>query len=391
MGGFVLDVHTSLSPSQDPLHPNHDPGFVRYKLTAAGVCFLMEHAPDLIPDVSAAYIKRRRQSDALGKLLLVLQLLYFCLSCAARHVQALSLSLLEVSTIAHATCALATYFIWFNKPFDVQEPIVITGAAADEAIAYLLMRTTWNNVSAAGLWQSRACNSELAALKSPSPGNIYPCELKENADWKYAPHGVRLSKETYSANDGTRTWPKTREERWARAWSFAEFRKVPWPGRETPKLDERTWEEALVSPSSGLQESVFPVNVYPTQGFLMSSLVATIYGLIHLLAWNAIFPSQLECYLWRASSLAMVGLVVAPAVAMDARSRLTTEDTTSGQKRPHLVQVCRLISIGAITIAIIVYPTCALYLFLESLRQLFYLPRSAFKLPDFSTYIPHIA
>ena len=35
------------------------------------------------------------------------------------------ISLLELNTFGHAVCALLIYFLWWNKPFDVDYPTVI--------------------------------------------------------------------------------------------------------------------------------------------------------------------------------------------------------------------------------------------------------------------------
>ncbi|EKM56215.1 uncharacterized protein PHACADRAFT_257318 [Phanerochaete carnosa HHB-10118-sp] len=162
MGGFVLEVDTSLIPAAAPA-PQSSSYRTRFILTAQGVCFLMKHAPELVPDLSAISIRNRCQSDALTKALLVVQLLYFCISCALRLAQALPLSLLEISTFVHAVCAVATYAVWWKKPFNVAEPTVITGEGIEEFAAYLLMASRWTTFRYAGLVQLSS-PSELSSL-----------------------------------------------------------------------------------------------------------------------------------------------------------------------------------------------------------------------------------
>ena len=153
MGGFVFEPST-------PILGSHS----RFTLTDDGVLFLLEHAPELIPDLSEASILNRSRSDDLGKALLIIQLLYFCISCAARWDQSLPLSLLEVSTLAHAMCAVTTYLVWWNKPFDVAEPTVIPGPQADEVAAYLLLISRPRRAVLAGIVPT-FCDSEYAYLK----------------------------------------------------------------------------------------------------------------------------------------------------------------------------------------------------------------------------------
>ena len=158
MGGFVFETSAPIFGS-----------CTRFTLTFAGVVFLMVHEPELIPDLSENSILHRSQSDSLGKALLVVQLLYFCISCAARWAQSLPLTLLEVSTLAHAACAIATYFVWWKKPFNVADPTVISGTAADEVAAYFLLISRGKSRRLAGVLHF-SCSSEYSSLKI-SPTN----------------------------------------------------------------------------------------------------------------------------------------------------------------------------------------------------------------------------
>ncbi|EKM55124.1 uncharacterized protein PHACADRAFT_255525 [Phanerochaete carnosa HHB-10118-sp] len=99
MGGFALK--TSIGGEER-----------RLALPLSGLRFILEFAPDLLPDLTEDEIWNKCRSDALAKALLMLQLLCFCVSCAARLFQSLPLSLLEVTTVAHALCTVMTCIIW---------------------------------------------------------------------------------------------------------------------------------------------------------------------------------------------------------------------------------------------------------------------------------------
>ncbi|KAI0707893.1 hypothetical protein C8Q76DRAFT_816447, partial [Earliella scabrosa] len=121
MGGFVLqDPH--IEPPKSRYLPAWQGNGV---LTEDGVRVLMDAEPDRIPDIPVDELLDRGKADGLAKMLLAWQVLWFCLSCLNRAVQHLPLSLLEVTTIAHALCALLTYVAWWKKPKDVGQPIVI--------------------------------------------------------------------------------------------------------------------------------------------------------------------------------------------------------------------------------------------------------------------------
>ncbi len=129
------------------------------KLTSRGVRFLMEHEPDLIPD--------RSKSSSLGNMLLFFQVAWFCLSCASRLGEHLPLSLLEVTTLAHGLCTLASYAARRPKPQNIDEPtwISMEGERAREALS-LLRLVSENNWL--GLSLSANENTAPTALDSTS-------------------------------------------------------------------------------------------------------------------------------------------------------------------------------------------------------------------------------
>jgi hypothetical protein len=81
--------------------------------------YIMKYFPHVITDITEEYILGRAESSSLGKAILIVQVGWFCTNCASRLFQRLPLSLLEVSTAAHAFCTLLTYFVWWSKPINV--------------------------------------------------------------------------------------------------------------------------------------------------------------------------------------------------------------------------------------------------------------------------------
>ena len=105
-----------------------------FVITPQGWQFLLKEAEDLIPDISAEEIQDKSKADGLAKGVLVLQVLWFCINSGTRIAQELPLSLLEIMTISHGFCALITYALWWSKPKDVKEPIVIGAQSKDIAL-----------------------------------------------------------------------------------------------------------------------------------------------------------------------------------------------------------------------------------------------------------------
>jgi hypothetical protein len=84
----------------------------RVTLTPKGLLYLAQFHRDLIPQISDQEIKDKSKADKFTKLLICVQASWFMVQCVARMVQRIPISLLELNTLAHATCALIIYCLW---------------------------------------------------------------------------------------------------------------------------------------------------------------------------------------------------------------------------------------------------------------------------------------
>ncbi|KAJ8507314.1 hypothetical protein ONZ45_g10300 [Pleurotus djamor] len=87
------------------------------------------------PSLSEADIQDKSKGDALAKLLVVAQGLWFVLQLSARFVLHLGVTELEVMTLAYASLTVILYLFWWNKPLDVQQPIPIQISSRNRARA----------------------------------------------------------------------------------------------------------------------------------------------------------------------------------------------------------------------------------------------------------------
>ncbi|KAG1722789.1 uncharacterized protein EDB91DRAFT_1273197 [Suillus paluster] len=69
--------------------------------------------------ITEADIEDRSKSDILSKGITVLQLVWFVLQLVTRYVQNLSITLLEIDTLAVAALTCIAYRLWWKKPKDV--------------------------------------------------------------------------------------------------------------------------------------------------------------------------------------------------------------------------------------------------------------------------------
>ncbi|KAF7430672.1 hypothetical protein PC9H_006381 [Pleurotus ostreatus] len=86
----------------------------------------METAPKLPwPMVEEDDIKEKRQGDTITKALVVWQTTWFVLQIIARGVEGLAVTELEIMTLAYGLLSAFLYGLWWNKPYDVQTPILV--------------------------------------------------------------------------------------------------------------------------------------------------------------------------------------------------------------------------------------------------------------------------
>ena len=77
------------------------------------------------PTVTEEEIHDRSQADALAKTVVVGQTTWFIVQCIARGVQGLVLTQLELVTLAFAFLNAFMYFLWWNKPMDVEYSVPV--------------------------------------------------------------------------------------------------------------------------------------------------------------------------------------------------------------------------------------------------------------------------
>jgi len=109
MGGFVIRVKKTSENNLGSSQPYH--------LTSTDFCYLREngHIPTL-PHITEEEIRDKSKSDPLLKTLAVGQILWSIVQISVRTIRGLSISLLELSVLAFAACALVVYLLYWNKP-----------------------------------------------------------------------------------------------------------------------------------------------------------------------------------------------------------------------------------------------------------------------------------
>ncbi|KAL8712903.1 MAG: hypothetical protein Q9225_006859 [Loekoesia sp. 1 TL-2023] len=351
MGGFAFATDSR----KDNFLPS---SYTRATLTPEGIIFLLSHEPDALPYLSEAQILDKSKADGLKKTLVCAQATWFCVQCITRLTQSLSVSLLELNTFAHALCTLVIYILWWKKPLDVEEPTEVTDPRLSPIFAYIWMTSRvsakeyighdiggrlrdefdciWpfeNPLPGDLLLQARtpeACdpksfplmNSQsLLGISETSVGKIYqgndfvPGRL--DYSWRrYASTGYRLIKSLISLHLLPKRVLKHPPGLFIRTtaidhlsssdllrWKLAHLAIERYDLELDLRARHATQANGRVLRSRvKLRQWNVVISVRGVQLAFAITISGILYGGLHLVAWNASFPSPIEQLLWRMSA-----------------------------------------------------------------------------------------
>ncbi|KAF7370052.1 hypothetical protein MSAN_00635200 [Mycena sanguinolenta] len=289
MGGFVSSTGYLIATQKQLLEPTC--GF---------------ELQETIRSLNEEEIMDKSKGDAFSKGVALLQGLWFTVQCLARVHQHLAITQLEIATLAFAIVNIFIWLLWWNKPLDVQWPIVLGPST---------------------LSHSQAIIHVQFSRSDRFVGSIFGFDIDE--------YGLLSST------------------------SMPSFWSLPL--------------------SESHQIGVFGITTF----------VGTVFGAIHCTAWNTIFPSAVEMWIWRSSSSAIAaipGLIsLGPLLAM-----------VYNMSDPNSFYATKLGSVVATTskimtrVGIPIYVAARLILIILPLADLRSLPASALVDVNWSMCIPHI-
>jgi hypothetical protein len=230
--------------------------------------YITKYFPHILTNIPKEHILDRAESSGLSKALLIVQVAWFCTNCASRLHQRLPLSLLEVSTAAHAFCTLLTYFVWWSKPANVAAPTILRGKEVREV--YALLKCSDEEYEKALEMARKLATGDLSMLTgTESPEKII---LAANALQHLLPSP-----------------------------------------EQPPILRDRNLTRRQTLIPGAIKRSLVGTPFYELIAVIISP---ALYGVIHFLAWSEQFPTRLEHLFWQASSfvITLSGLLLATVV-----------------------------------------------------------------------------
>jgi len=115
MGGFVVQPHQNDSHTYTYSYP----------VTAKQLHWLVVNGFVKYPDTNLEEIWDKSKQDTVAKIITCFQIFYVVLQCIGRVACHLTITTLELSTLAIVVCSIMTSCCWLSKPLDVRTPVKI--------------------------------------------------------------------------------------------------------------------------------------------------------------------------------------------------------------------------------------------------------------------------
>lgn len=424
MGGFAFDLDVS------DLDERKNPGLL--VLTPRGVKLLAECG--YLPNISEEEILDKSKTDCLGRLISLLQAIWMLAQILGRVGASLPVTLLEVNTLAHVLCALIMFFLWWKKPKQINEPTLLRGRWVREIGAYMFMSSQvsgWKSQKP-GILKKTWVKPELSALAFELTGepearnqlsadSMQPVQsLGETATpTESAGHAAQVMGSFKFR--GLSSKPTDRDEiknvpfnfdyiqeissgRTPDRWDLAARAIHRYPAIKTRLIPLQnigsdttvTWQEPMSNELVLRCAGNWPDHslLRDMSGFVMGVVLwfaSMAYGGLHSAAWHHYFPSKLEAWLWRASSVC-----IASAGLLWSIINLLAQISTSFKAywkdvielRAHWTSLVGLGSLA--TVCGTAYLIARAFLVVEAFISLRSLPASAYETPDWTQLFPHL-
>ncbi|KAI5816767.1 hypothetical protein BZA77DRAFT_263763 [Pyronema omphalodes] len=331
MGGFAYQK------SDIGLHRDGD--YPHAILTPLGFLHLATHGyldPSILNDNS---ISDRSKADWLGKLLVCAQALWMVVNCIARKAAGLPNTLIELNVVVHVVFTVIVYAIWWKKPLNINEPIVLSLVGKE------------NDVTA--------------------PVNL------DRLIPEHIVAGVRISLQATKSGF---------------VYEARHSRHIPVDNSDS----DSDGEDAETRMSSWSPEPVESPMIWGLFTFL-----GVIYAVCHLTAWNGHFPSFYERLFWRISCIVIAtggpACVILLLLVGCFRPELSTPSSFSHASGPSTPMLDVFQNIyDYITTFFFLIPLVVLYVLsrafivVEAFISMRCLPAGAYETVDWSQFVPHL-
>ncbi|KAF9474039.1 hypothetical protein BDN70DRAFT_997293 [Pholiota conissans] len=232
----------------------------------------------------------RSKSDEIAKAFVLLQTTWFILQCIVRWVNRIPVTQLEVFTLAYALLNGVTYWLWWDKPHSVERPIFLEAKVRQNEIAVSTdVEAGDDPVNAITNSNAQAQSRDAVETEVVDFQNIDPQALKFE----------EIPKETFAQFN--EAYPTT-----AIFSNDIAFHQRRTTLRELVKgVTDAFTVQNLLQEWRALYTAmaIFRQDQFRFPAMILA-LCGTAFGCVHLIpGWFLQFPSGVEKWLWRASSI----------------------------------------------------------------------------------------
>ena len=305
------------------------PDFPEFPINSSHFFWLVENKHIEYPVLQEKTILDKNKADALTRAIMLLQVSWFTVEVVARSIQHLSITTLELSTLAFACSTLHSFWFWRNKPLDVVEPVTIV------------------------------CNKELKAIINEAAPHI-------RAKWRYSTTPLDfLDPEAHLSYVEP---------------FFYGMSAATGGQRKIPSLPVSSFSNAYVGHS----------NVKP-HDVLYAFLFMVLYFGVHLAAWPFHFPTRIESLLWRVSAITLACIAVIYELAC-CPGNYFCERIVPGRPK-YAIDMAKVLPRWILQCfmwpLIVAYFCARTYIVVEGFVSLRALPASAFESVNWWNFVPH--
>lgn len=387
----------------------------------------------LLPNIDDHLLDDKSNADTFAKVIVCLQAGWFFAQCIGRWAQGLPISLLELHTLSNILCGAIMYTAWWYKPYDVQHALICDDERVRDAAAFFsatpsLMgfddgsggpRCTTNGIMDSARIRSahrsplrkgfsirdalRAIYAELVS-QYYQEGKSYTAEdsiIKGDARAKARFSKVAVNEEKVAEQllRANRAIQRFRQHRVHVSFRVGECRIL---GPVATFMDPLIVSEAgNLLWSSSLRTTSVPsrASKFYDLKSIAFMVLSTLYGGLHLLAWDYHFPTALEMWMWRTST---VVLAATPLAVTFSFLSFALDDAMTQQKNAkegkivymwQTLAICwRLIYFPVmlcLTVLPLCWPAARLYVLAEALASLRSCVAEIYATTSWAHFIPH--
>ncbi|KAF9485752.1 hypothetical protein BDN70DRAFT_969609 [Pholiota conissans] len=318
-------LHDTRSMGGFALHTRDGPEVLSYDLLQE----LLAEKKIEFPKITEEEIEDRSKLDGLSKTVAVGQTTWFVAQCITRKIQGLVTTELELVTVAFAVLNVFIYFFWWNKPMDVHKPVPVLyleddGEKHGEEV----------HINAQSSLKRKGAVAKRPKLKTRSSSGQFILSCIE-LPWK----GVKFVFRRVGAMT-----------------AFSNSHIIEAGASQVPRFYAlgTTYRERCVI-------------------MVVVAAIGALFGALHCIGWNYIFPTHAEAIIWRTSSVAITGIPALMAFTAAALYPIKTD-------KNHHPEV----------LGILPYIIARLLLLVEAFISLRQLPPSALLAVRWTAFLPHV-